>query len=130
MKTTGLLLSLVIMVSTPTVNYAAPEKLIIEDELKNERRVALSKIDILACLDSGGVIKSVCMLGVPACVHIYKDAGKKCTSSAECEGDCRNEIGFLDFGTKAVGACSLDSNPCGCFQLIESGVAEYSLCID
>ena len=70
MKTTGLLLSLVIMVSTPTVNYAAPEKLIIEDELKNERRVALSKIDILACLDSGGVIKSVCMLGVPACMHI------------------------------------------------------------
>ena len=130
MKTLQLMFMLIITIFIPAVNYAAPTELLAEGKLNIERKEALSKIDILACLDSGGVIKSVCMLGIPACVHTHKDAGKKCTSSADCQGDCRADGDFLDFGTKAVGSCSLNSDPCGCFQLIEAGMAEFALCVD
>jgi hypothetical protein len=130
MKNLRLILILTIIVFMPTVIYAAPAESIMSDNLQDMKREALSKIDILACLDNGGIIKSVCMLGMPACVHTHNDAGKECSSSAECQGDCRVEGVFLDSGTKAIGSCSVDSDPCGCFQLIESGVAEFALCVD
>ena len=130
MKTLRLIFILTITTFLLAVNYAVYAESIVADKLKNEKQQALSKIDILACLDNGGIIKSVCMLGIPACVHIHQDAGKECTSSSECTGDCRVVGDFLDFGTKAVGSCSPDSDPCGCFQLIESGVTEFALCVD
>ncbi|MFD2168296.1 hypothetical protein ACFSJY_18710 [Thalassotalea euphylliae] len=101
------------------------------DEVRQELRLnALSKIDVLACLDSGGVIQSVCMFGAPSCVYRYMDAGKECSDSSECQGDCRIEDEFLEAGTKTTGRCSVDSDPCGCYQLIVNGKAEHGLCSD
>ena len=130
MRSLQLIFMLLITIFIPAANYAAPTSLLADDKLENQRKEALSKIDILACLDSGGVIKSVCMLGIPACVHTHNDAGKKCTSSADCQGDCRADGDFLEVGTNAVGSCSIDSDPCGCYQLIEAGLAEFALCVD
>ena len=92
------------------------------------RQDALSKIDILTCLDNGGVIKSVCMLGIPFCIQNHMDAGKACSDSAECSGDCRREDEFVEAGSKAAGVCSADNDPCGCFQIITSGVAQDGIC--
>lgn len=101
------------------------------DEVRQEIRLnALSKIDVLACLDNGGVIQSVCMFGAPTCVYRYMDAGDECSDSSECQGECRIESEFVEVGTKTTGQCSADSNPCGCHQLIINGKAAYGVCSD
>ncbi|BAJ03234.1 hypothetical protein [Shewanella violacea] len=100
------------------------------ESLSNMRQAALAKIDVLACLEHGGVVKNVCMMGMPACVQLYMDAGKKCTDSSECAGECRISKDFVDAGVQAVGSCSRDNDPCGCFQLVKSGVADHALCTD
>ena len=65
------------------------------DSLNTIRQDALAKIDVLACLNHGGVIKGVCMSGLPTCVQLYLDVGKKCSDSAECAGECRIEHDFV-----------------------------------
>ena len=90
----------------------------------------LSKIDVHACLDKGGVIKNVCMFGLPSCVQKYADAGKTCSDSSDCTGECRIEAGLVEVGTQATGFCSIDSDPCGCFQLIVNGIAKHAVCAD
>ena len=100
------------------------------DSLNKMKQEALAKIDVLACLSHGGVIKGVCMSDLPTCVQQYLDAGKKCSDSAECVGECRIEHDFVKKNLPAVGYCSADNNPCGCFQLIKSGVAQAVLCAD
>lgn len=97
----------------------------------NPQRVeALAKIDIFACLDSGGIIKNVCMMRLPACVQVHADAGKTCSDSANCAGECRVVGEFVAAGGQSVGVCSADSNPCGCFQRIDAGLAQAPLCVD
>ncbi len=82
------------------------------------------------CGAIGGTWRPICMLGKPACVVPYKDAGKSCSDSSECSGKCVTG----DAGTKpesAVrGICTANSDPCGCFQLVENGKAGYPLCAD
>lgn len=94
------------------------------------KKIALSKIDVLQCLDGGGIIKGICMKRLPACVQIYSDAGKKCNSSSECMGDCRHAGDSMPVGDKADGICSESNDPCGCFQNVENGVAQLVLCVD
>ena len=109
---------------------AATNEKSMDESMIELRRDALSKIDVLACLDKGGVIQSVCMFGMPSCVEKYMDAGKTCSDNSECAGECRIEDEFVEVGTKTTGFCSADSNPCGCFQLIIDGKAEHALCAD
>lgn len=99
------------------------------DSLKMKQD-ALAKIDVLACLNHGGVIKGICMSGLPTCVQQYLDAGKKCSDSTQCAGKCRIEHNFVKKDLPAVGFCSADNDPCGCFQLIKSGIAQAVLCAD
>lgn len=100
------------------------------NSLNKMKQDALDKIDVLACLNHGGVIKGVCMSGLPTCVQQYLDAGKKCSDSSECAGECRIEHDFVKEKSPAVGYCSADDDPCGCFQVIKSGVAQAALCVD
>jgi hypothetical protein len=65
----------------------------------------------------------------PACVISFKDAGKSCSDSSECSGRCTTAMGATP-GTAAKGTCTANSDPCGCFQLVVNGKADYSLCAD
>lgn len=85
--------------------------------------------DPAACKAKNGEIQRVCMLGKPMCVISYKDAGKSCTDSSQCSGRCQTEGGAPP-NQPATGTCQPTSNPCGCFQLVEKGVAGYPLCAD
>ncbi|QLE85708.1 hypothetical protein FLM48_11895 [Shewanella sp. Scap07] len=109
---------------------AATNENSIDESMIELRRDALSKIDVLACLDKGGVIQSVCKFGMPSCVVKYMDAGKTCSDNSECAGECRIEDEFVEVGTRTTGFCSVDSDPCGCFQLITNGKAEHAVCAD
>lgn len=82
-----------------------------------------------ACAKAGGEIRPVCMRGVPMCVVNFTDAGKTCSDSSECSGRCEID-GQAAPMQPARGKCRSTNDPCGCFQLVEKGVAGYPLCAD
>lgn len=85
--------------------------------------------DPAACAKAGGAIQPVCMMQKPMCVIAFKDAGKTCSDSSECQGRCEIE-GRAEPMKAATGKCRSSNDPCGCFQLVEKGVAGYPLCAD
>ena len=80
------------------------------------------------CSTIGGKWRPVCMRGMPACVVTFKDAGKSCSDSSECSGRCVTN--GANPGTEVKGVCTTNSDPCGCFQLVTKGKADYALCAD
>jgi hypothetical protein len=82
-----------------------------------------------ACKAQNGDWRRVCMMGNYMCVSTFADAGKTCSSSSECGGRCLAE-GSPDFGAKVTGKCSVNNDPCGCFQTVENGEAQPGLCVD
>lgn len=84
-----------------------------------------------ACKAQKGEWTRVCLMGNYACVNAYADGGKSCSDSSECGS---NRCSTKDTGTRpgspTKGVCAPTDNPCGCFQLVEKGVAGYPLCAD
>jgi len=130
MKITLLILILSFATTIATVSHASEIDKSKAEPLNQIKQNALAKIDVLACLNHGGVIKGVCMSGLPTCVQQYLDAGKKCSDSTQCAGECRVEHDFVKKGLPIMGYCSADNDPCGCFQLVKSGIAQATLCVD
>lgn len=66
------------------------------------------------------------------CVVSYADAGKRCTTGADCQGDCRVEdvAAAPAAGAAAVGQCQADSSRFGCYTTVEDGKAEATICVD
>jgi hypothetical protein len=99
---------------------------------KNEQ-VAMNK----DCLQCGGDWRRVCIGQHFQCVMPYKDAGKICADSSECEGGC-----FVDIdvkcdennkctepanpipGERATGICKRDNDPCGSFFPVQKGIIQ------
>lgn len=82
------------------------------------------------CGAIGGQWRPICLMGKPACVVAYKDAGKSCSDSSECSGRCVTGDTGTPPETATRGICTANSDPCGCFQLVEKGKAGYPLCAD
>lgn len=85
-----------------------------------------------ACAKAGGAIQPVCLMQSPMCVITFADAGKSCTDGAQCgSGRCLAENPTSSTGGPgATGQCSTTNDPCGCYQRIEKGVAQPTLCAD
>ena len=83
-----------------------------------------------ACASYGGEWRPVCRMQKPACVITFKDAGKSCSDSSECSGRCTVQSGSVQAGKETRGTCTANSDPCGCFQLVVNGKADYALCAD
>jgi hypothetical protein len=84
-----------------------------------------------SCSAAGGTWRRVCMMGTLACVIRLADAGKTCRGGNECLGrQCRYEGKQLPPGTKVTGKCMAQSDPCGCFTLVEDGKVQGGLCVD
>lgn len=86
-----------------------------------------------SCRVAGGTWRPVCLMGTPACVIAYADAGKTCRDGDECKGrQCRYEgkqAPDMD-GKEATGKCVAHSDPCGCFTLVDDGKVQGALCVD
>ncbi|MDO9586720.1 MAG: hypothetical protein Q7J13_02190 [Brevundimonas sp.] len=84
------------------------------------------------CLARGGRMQPVGRLQTMQCVTPYADAGKRCTDSDQCAGECRTPDVTVRpaQGAAAVGQCQADSNRFGCFTRVEDGKAEATLCVD
>lgn len=78
------------------------------------------------CEEANGKWTPAGMLQKNRCVHSFSDAGKECSSSAECEGEC---IVTHPDGKNPV--CALDDNPFGCKSSVEDfAKAGAILCVD
>jgi len=82
-----------------------------------------------ACAKAGGQVQPVCMMQKPMCVISFRDAGKTCSDSSECLGRCQTAESVQAM-KPATGKCAATNDPCGCFQTVEKGVAQYALCAD
>jgi hypothetical protein len=84
-----------------------------------------------ACVAQGGDWAPICRMQQPACVLSFSDAGKACTDSDQCQGNCYADLsqGPPD-GRAVVGRCAVNSNPCGCNARVEDGKATPTLCVD
>lgn len=83
------------------------------------------------CAARGGTMQRVGRAQTMQCVVAYADAGKRCTTGSDCQGDCRVETTpFPQTGAAAVGQCQADSRPFGCYARVENGRATAALCVD
>ncbi|HEY8942115.1 MAG TPA: hypothetical protein VIM59_18105 [Cellvibrio sp.] len=101
-----------------------------ERSLEKMRTEARKKIDVDACLVSGGKVEGIGMFGIPSCVAYYKDGGKTCADNSECEGDCFTPD-TVEIGTPVQGVCqSSEHDSFGCVSTIENGVVSGAICQD
>ncbi len=83
-----------------------------------------------ACADQGGVIRPLGRLQREQCVVPYADAGKACSASSDCTGQCLATTD-ISAGAAARGVCQRDvSENFGCRQRIDGGVAQGTICVD
>jgi hypothetical protein len=99
-----------------------------EGNIDNSVQEALTA-DPAACAKAGGEVRPVCMMQKPMCVVTFADAGKTCTDSTECSGRCLAQ-GSVQMMQPAKGLCAPTNDPCGCFQTVEKGIAQPTLCAD
>lgn len=94
------------------------------------RAAALADIDTKKCTTDGGTIRGVGMLGTPACVIPFPDAGKTCSDESECQGSCVAPDG-APVGTSISGTCQRDTHDFfGCINTVDHGVVVAGLCAD
>lgn len=81
------------------------------------------------CKVAGGGWGPVGLMGTPACTIKSPDAGKVCSDSSECAGDCwSQEVGAA--GTKGTGFCQPTNMPFGCHSEVKGGILQPALCAD
>jgi len=87
--------------------------------------------DQAGCLVQKGDWAPICRMQKAACVLNFSDAGKSCTDSDQCQGNCYTDPSQgARQGEAATGKCAMNSNPCGCNSRVEDGVATPTLCVD
>lgn len=79
------------------------------------------------CKAAGGSWGRVGMMGTLACTMPAPDAGKACSDSDECAGQCWSDAAP---GTTAKGMCQPTNMPFGCHSEVKGGVVQPALCAD
>jgi hypothetical protein len=82
------------------------------------------------CLAGGGTLKQVGKLQSWKCITPYKDAGKACTDSSQCEGECQTSVTTQPSTAPVTGACQADNSHFGCSATVEKGQLGRALCVD
>nr|WP_241093703.1 hypothetical protein [Xanthomonas sp.] len=86
--------------------------------------------DAASCAAQGGSMRPLGRRGLLRCVVPFADAGKACSDSDQCQGDCLVATPVAS-GTPAQGTCQRDiSENFGCRQEVRGGVGASQICID
>jgi putative hemolysin len=110
---------------------AAPQDVIVDHPDMPPPVLEPGNLTAAQCAERGGTLKPVGRAQTMQCVIAYADAGKRCTTGSDCQGDCRIEDApFPNAGASAVGRCQADSQPFGCHARVEDGKATPAICID
>jgi hypothetical protein len=83
-----------------------------------------------ACKVAGGSWHPICLLGKPACVITFMDAGKACRDPSDCSSGRCYAAGGSGAPGPAAGACAQTSDPCGCRAMVVNGQSTGVLCVD
>ena len=91
-----------------------------------------SASDASACAARGGQMLPQGRMQTLQCVLTYTDAGQRCTSGEDCQGECRVEdvANAPSAGAAAVGQCQATSSRFGCYTTVEGGKAQATICVD
>ncbi|RZJ37946.1 MAG: hypothetical protein EON86_16430, partial [Brevundimonas sp.] len=92
---------------------------------------AAGTTDAALCDRAGGKMLPQGRMQSVRCVLTYTDAGQRCTTGSDCQGDCRIEdvAGAPNAGANAVGTCQRSSSRFGCYTTVENGKAEPTICV-
>jgi hypothetical protein len=84
------------------------------------------------CLARGGAGQRACLSQEYRCVMPYPDAGKSCSDSSECKGQCVVDLTdqcdasgkcvhakVPEAGSEVGGVCQVDDDPCGSFMVVK-----------
>jgi len=82
------------------------------------------------CNAAGGAVLQAGILGAENCIIPYADAGKTCSDSSDCLGDCRLTASRAQPEETVTGTCQINDSPFGCYQTVENGRAGFTLCVD
>ncbi|MGE1157003.1 hypothetical protein [Pseudomonas kitaguniensis] len=82
------------------------------------------------CLAGGGTMKQVGRLQSWKCITPYKDAGKACTDSSQCQGECQTSVNTQSGNGPVTGACQVDNSHFGCSARVEKGTLGRAICVD
>jgi hypothetical protein len=94
------------------------------------------------CFRADGLWVKWCSPGQYSCLTPYRDAGKACTDSSQCEGLCLADLAAIctagactepkapKVGERFVGRCQRDDASCGSFIEIHKGRAEPQYDVD
>jgi hypothetical protein len=115
MKSHLIIASLVVLVL-----FVISESVLKWDKVEGDSKIAQIN-DPIMCAQYGGTIESVCMNGIEMCIVKFKDAGKSCSDSSECDGACLSVRNDVQLGDAVLGACSQSSDPCGLFLPLKNG---------
>lgn len=86
--------------------------------------------DAASCAAQGGSMRPLGRRGLLRCVVPFADAGKACSDSDQCQGDCLVATPVAS-GAPAQGTCQRDiSENFGCRQEVRGGVGAAQICID
>lgn len=89
-----------------------------------------SEVEKQACAKVGGKVQRAGLRGSYHCVQTYPDAGKICSDSSECVGQCRT-VSSRAMGKPGTGTCQNIDVPFGCFALVNNGMVDGAmLCVD
>lgn len=93
---------------------------------------AAGSTDAALCASQGGKMLPQGRMQSVRCVISYADAGRRCTTGSDCQGDCRIEevAGAPQAGATVAGTCQRDSSRFGCYTTVENGKAEATICVD
>jgi hypothetical protein len=95
----------------------------------------LSSAELATCVNKGGSVKIAGLSGNQTCALPLADAGKQCTSSSQCLGDClldeaRPGQRSIGAGAMVVGQCQATDYGFGCRTFVENGRVAQRMCID
>jgi hypothetical protein len=84
------------------------------------------------CQARGGRMQPQGRMQTLQCVVSYADAGKRCTTGSDCQGDCRvEEVSTAPAaGAAATGQCQPTNSRFGCYTTVENGRAQATICVD
>ncbi len=87
-----------------------------------------------SCTAAGGTVSQQGLAGYEMCVLPYADAGKVCSDSSECLGQCRaqtlNTPQQSEAAQSITGQCQANNIPFGCHSEIIGGTPRPGLCVD
>jgi hypothetical protein len=105
----------------------------LEPASETTARVSASSVpmDEASCRLAGGTMSPAGRRQLLQCTIAYPDAGKSCSASDQCAGECRAPSGSdIPAGQVVQGLCQADSNRFGCSTRVEGGRAQATLCVD